>query len=104
MLAVVVDDILVAYGKQFEREYQAFYAAFRAFTEVSEKDPSAYIGFEIKRDRIRRTLTMSQGHKIKELLKEHRFDDAHPEELPAPKVFVLRSSTARPTAPTNRKR
>jgi len=89
MLAVVVDDVLVSFDKAHQRLYDDFFAAFQAYTEVAEQDPTSYIGFEIVRDRQRRTLTLYQTHKIKDLVKKHRFEQAQPEELPASKGLVL---------------
>jgi len=89
MLAVVVDDVLVSFHKAHQRLYDEFFAAFQAYTDVAEQDPTSYIGFEIVRDRPRRTLTIFQTHKVKALVKTHRFENANAEDLPAPKGLVL---------------
>ena len=81
----------VFFSKAHQRLYDDFFAPFQAYTEVAGKDPSTHIGFEITRDRdrARRTITIYRAQKVNDLLEKHRFENAHPEDLPAQKGLVL---------------
>ena len=89
MAIVVVDDLLIAHGKEHQGVYDAFLKAFQAFTEVRIESSSNYCGLEIVRYRSKRQIVIRQTHAIREMLREHRFEKCKLEDTPLQKGVVL---------------
>ena len=71
-LLTVVDDLLFSEAEGYEIA-QATIAALRArFGNVtSEREPTSFVGYKLKRDRSARTLTISMPQKVVEACREH---------------------------------
>lgn len=81
MIAIYVDDGLAcSSSKSLLKEVIAY---LKMRFEISIMDPKCFVGLEIQRDRVKRTLTINQGYYISRIIKRFNMSNAKPASTPA---------------------